>query len=51
MVIWKFYEDPARDDEAADPRRTPFFVRCVGGDSPDVVHDVAHVLGTPGEAS
>jgi hypothetical protein len=49
-VIWIFHEDPARSGEAADPRRTPFFVRCVGGDLPDVVHDVDHVLGTP-EAS
>jgi hypothetical protein len=39
------------DGEVADPRRTPFFARCAGGDLPDVVHDVAHVLGTPGAAS
>jgi hypothetical protein len=51
MVIWKFYEDPARDDEAAYPRRTPFFVRCVGGDHPDIVYDVAHVVGTPGSGN
>jgi hypothetical protein len=51
VVIWIFHEDQARSGEAADPRRTPFFVRCVGGDLPDVVHDLAHVLGTPGTAS
>lgn len=45
-VIWTFHEDPAQGGEAADPRRTPFFVRCVGGDPPDTVRDVAHVLGT-----
>lgn len=50
-VIRTFHEDQKPEDEAADPRRTPFFVRCVGGDPPDVVHDVAHVLGTPGAAS
>lgn len=51
IVLWTFHEDPKPDGEAADPRRTPFFVRCVGGDLPDVVHDLAHVLGTPGTAS
>ena len=50
-VIWTFHEDPAQGGEAADPRRTPFFVRCVGGDPPDTVQDVAHVLGTPEAAS
>jgi hypothetical protein len=51
IVLWTFHEDPKPEGEAADPRRTPFFVRCVGGDLPDVVHDLAHVLGTPGAAS
>ncbi|HWS81946.1 MAG TPA: hypothetical protein VN178_13075 [Rubrobacter sp.] len=50
-VLWTFHEDPKPEGEVADPRRTPFFVRCAGGDLPDVVHDVAHVLGTPGTAS
>lgn len=50
-VLWTFHEDPTPEGEVADPRRTPFFVRCAGGDLPDVVHDVAHVLGTPGAAS
>lgn len=50
-VIWVLYEDPKPEGEAADPRRTPFFVRCVGSDPPDVVRNVAHVLGTPGAAS
>lgn len=47
VVIWIFHEDPTRSGEVADPRRTPFFVRCVGGDLPDVVQDTDHVLGTP----
>ena len=51
IVLWTFHEDPNPEGEAADPRRTPFFVRCAGGDLPDVVHDLAHVLGTPGTAS
>jgi len=50
-VICVFHEDPKPEGEAADLRRTPFFVRCVGGDPPDVVRDVAHVLGTSGAAS
>lgn len=50
-VLWTFHEDPTPEGEVADPRRTPFFARCAGGDLPDVVHDVAHVLGTPGAAS
>jgi hypothetical protein len=33
-VIWTFHEDPVQGGEAADPWRTPFFVRCVGGDPP-----------------
>ena len=47
IVLWTFYEDPKPEGEKADPRRTPFFVRCAGGDPPEVVQDVAHVLGTP----
>ena len=47
-VIWIFHEDPKPEGEAADPRRTPFFVRCVGGDLPGVVHDLAPVSGSPG---
>jgi hypothetical protein len=50
-VIWTFREDPKPDGEPADPRRTPFFVRCAGGDLPDVVHDLAHVVGSPEAAS
>lgn len=46
-VLWVFPEDPAPDDSAADPRRTPFYVRCTGGEQPEIVHDVAHVTGTP----
>lgn len=46
-VIWTFHRDPTPDGEAVDPRQTPFFVRCAGGAQPNVVHDVAHVLGTP----
>jgi hypothetical protein len=46
-VLWTFREDLETEDKVADPRRTPFFVRCAGGDPPDVVHDVARVLGTP----
>lgn len=49
-VIWIFHEDPKPGSEVADPRRTPFFVRCAGGDLPEVVQDVAHVKGTPGAA-
>ncbi len=48
VVLWTFHEDPKPDGEAADPRRTPFFVRCAGGDLPNVVQDAAHVVGTPG---
>jgi hypothetical protein len=51
IVLWTFHEDPKPEGEAADPRRTPFFVRCVGGNPPDVVHDVTHVVGTPGAVS
>lgn len=51
IVLWTFHEAPKPEGEAADPGRTPFFVRCAGGDLPDVVHDVARVLGTPGESS
>jgi hypothetical protein len=51
IVLWTFHEDPRPEGEAADPRKTPFFVRCVGGDLPDVVHDLVRVLGTPGPAS
>ena len=47
IVLWTFHEDPKPEGESADPRRTPFFVRCAGGDLPDVVRDVAHVVGTP----
>jgi hypothetical protein len=46
-VIWIFHEDPKPGGEAADPRRTPFFVRCAGGDLPEVVQDVDHIVGTP----
>lgn len=51
IMLWTFHEDPKPESEAADSGRIPFFIRCVGGDPPDVVHDVAHVLGTLGEAS
>lgn len=47
-VIWIFYENPTPDGAVADPRRTPFYVRCAGGDPPEVAHDTARVLGTPG---
>lgn len=46
-VIWIFREDPASDGKAADPKQTPFYVRCAGGEQPEIVHDVAHVAGTP----
>ena len=47
-VLWIFHEDPKPAGEVTGPRRTPYFVRCAGGDLPDVVHDVTHVSGTPG---
>lgn len=46
-VVWLLREDGNRDGEAADPTRTPFFVRCAGGSGPTVVRDMAHVAGTP----
>lgn len=46
-VLWIFREDPARSAETTNPERTPFYVRCAGGEQPKVVDDVAHVAGTP----
>jgi hypothetical protein len=45
--LWVFRENPASDGRAADPTPTPFYVRCAGGERPEIVHDVAHVVGTP----
>lgn len=50
VVIWTFHEDPTPEGEVSNPRRTPFFVRCAGGNLPDVVQDMVHVVGTPAEA-
>jgi hypothetical protein len=46
MVIWVFHEDRDPTGEAADPRRTPFFAACEGGQGPKRYVE-AHVEGTP----
>jgi hypothetical protein len=46
MIV--FHEDPNPSEEIADPRRTPFFAHCAGGDSfKELTSDSAHVQGTP----
>lgn len=50
-VLWIFREDPSPEGGAGDPRQTPFYVRCAGGERPEIVLDVAHVSGTPGAIS
>jgi hypothetical protein len=43
-----FHEDPNPPEEVADPRRTPFFAHCGGGDTfKEMTVDSAHVQGTP----
>jgi hypothetical protein len=41
-----FHEDPDREGEVADPRRSPFFVSCQIGRGPGE-QDEVHVEGTP----
>ena len=43
-----FRENPNPPERVADPRRTPFFVHCAGGDTfKEITGDTAHVQGTP----
>jgi hypothetical protein len=43
-----FHEDPNPPEEVADPRRTPFFAHCAGGDTfKEITGDSVHVQGTP----
>lgn len=46
-VLWIFQEDSARPAGTDNPERTPFYVRCAGGEQSEIVDDVAHVPGTP----
>ena len=46
-VLLAFPEDPSRGNGATDPRRTPHFARCTGGEGRQVLEDEAHVTGTP----
>jgi hypothetical protein len=43
-----FREDPNPPEGVADPRRTPFFAHCAGGDTfGEMTGDSVHVRGTP----
>lgn len=43
-----FREDSNPPERVANPRRTPFFAHCAGGDTfKEITGDSAHVQGTP----
>lgn len=49
-LLWTFVEDEYAKEETPDPKRTPYFVICPGGQGAEI-YDEAHVEGTPEPSS